>query len=131
MQPKEVNNLKMNIYATMAYFDIFDYPLTIDEIGKYLLWANAERNELWTFLNNDPGIQRYGDYYFFKGRRAIVDTRREREAVSERFWRKEYNWVASVPTRQQKIIDDHFFKKYILYMSIYFHIHKTKNYIFF
>ena len=100
MQPKDVNNLKMNIYATMAYFDIFEYPLTIEEIGKYLLWANAERNELWTFLNNDPGIQRYGDFYFFKGRRAIVDVRREREKVSEGFWKKVRRfvpWVQFVP----------------------------------
>jgi hypothetical protein len=96
MQPKDVNNLKMNIYATMAYFDIFDFPLTIEEIGKYLLWANADRNELWTFLNNDPGIQRYGDFYFFKGRRAIVDVRRDREEVSERFWKKVRRFVPLV-----------------------------------
>jgi hypothetical protein len=100
MQPKDVNNLKMNVYATMAYFDIFDYPLTIEEIGKYLLWSSAERNELWTFLNNDPGIQRYGDHYFFKGRRQIVDMRREREKVSEQYWRKVRKavpWVQFVP----------------------------------
>jgi len=93
MQPKDVNNLKANIYATLAYFDIFDYPLTIEEVGKYLLWANAERNELWTFLNNDPFIQRYGDFYFFKGRRPIVDLRREREKVAEKFWKKARKFV--------------------------------------
>lgn len=100
MQPKDVNNLKMNIYATMAYFDIFDFPLTIEEIGKYLLWANAGRTELWTFLNNDPAIQRYGDFYFFKGRRVIVDVRREREKVSEKLWKKVRKfapWVQFVP----------------------------------
>ncbi len=88
MQPKDVNNPKMNVYATLAYFDMFDYPLTIEEISKYLLWTNAEINRLWTFLNNDPGIQRYGDYYFFNGRRAIVAVRRERAKVAEEFWKK-------------------------------------------
>lgn len=100
MQPKDVNNLKVNVYATLAYFDIFDYPLTIDEIGKYLLWAEAEKNPLWIFLNNDPGIERYGDMYFFKGRRAIVDVRREREIISEKYWKKARRfapWIQFVP----------------------------------
>jgi hypothetical protein len=82
------NKLKTNVYATLAYFDIFDWPLTVDEIARYLLWATADKKELWVFLNNDPGIQRHGDFYFFLGRRAVVEVRREREAVASRYWRK-------------------------------------------
>ncbi len=80
--------LKESAYATLAYFDLFDYPLTIQEIERYLLWSNASRNELWTFLNNDAGVQRHGNYYFLKGRREILDTRREREVVATGYWQK-------------------------------------------
>lgn len=88
MEPAETNSLRPNVYATLAYFDLFDYPLTIVELQRFLLWTNADYDELWTFLNNDPKIQRHGDYYFFKGRRAIVDVRREREKVAAEFWAK-------------------------------------------
>lgn len=80
--------LKESAYATLAYFDLFDYPLTIQEIGRFLLWGNASRDELWGFLNNDPGIQRHGNHYFLKGRREIVDLRREREKIADQYWKK-------------------------------------------
>jgi hypothetical protein len=88
MELKAVNNLKVNVYATLAYFDVFDYPLKIDELERYLLWAKAERNVLWTFLNNDPNIQRNGDHYFFRGRREIVETRKERERIAGELWKR-------------------------------------------
>jgi hypothetical protein len=88
MEPSDVNKFKTNVYATMAYFDMFDWPLTLEEICRYLLWTNAEVKDVWILLNNDEKIQRHGNLYFFKGRRAIVDVRREREAIASRYWKK-------------------------------------------
>jgi hypothetical protein len=93
MEPKAANKLKTNVFATMAYFDMFQWPLTLDEIAKYLLWANADKKELWIFLNNNEKILRHGDYYFFKGRREIVETRREHEVIAEQYWRKAEKFV--------------------------------------
>jgi len=93
MELKDVNNLKVNVYATMAYFDVFDYPLKIDELERFLLWASMDRRALWSFLNNDPGIQRNGDYYFFRGRREIVEARKNKEKLARRLWRKVHGFV--------------------------------------
>jgi len=88
MRFTDVNNLRVSIYATMAYFDIFEFPLKIAELEQFLLWASVDKRTLWDFLNNDPGIQRHGEFYFFKGRREIVDKRKMKEQVAAGLWRK-------------------------------------------
>jgi len=93
MQLKDVNNLKVNVYATLAYFDIFDFPLKIDELEKFLLWTSVDRQVLWAFLNNDPNIQRHGDFYFFKGRREIIEMRKKKEQVAAGLWKKVRRFV--------------------------------------
>lgn len=90
--------LKESIYATLVYFDLFDYPLSIQEIGKFLLWNNASRDDLWALLNNDPGIQRHGNFYFLKGRREIVDLRRDREVVAAKYWVKVRKFLPVIQT---------------------------------
>jgi len=44
--PKSFTALETAILKTLAYFDIFDYPLTLVEIHKWLLAFN--QNELFT-----------------------------------------------------------------------------------
>jgi hypothetical protein len=72
------------ILEALAYSDIFNYPLRLDELRRYLpvhlneLDLSAELLQ----LNGRIGFQ--DGYYFLAGRQAIVALRRSREAPSRR-----------------------------------------------
>ncbi|MEW6285492.1 MAG: hypothetical protein AB1509_04650 [Chloroflexota bacterium] len=71
------------ILEALAYSDIFDYPLRLDELHRYLpLHAAAdELPEALASLNGQVGRQ---DGFYFLGNRAeVVEIRREREARSK------------------------------------------------
>jgi hypothetical protein len=59
------------VRRTLAYADVFDYPLTADEIKRYLI---APVNE--SRLPSKP------QYFFLPGRQKIVDLRHRRERAS-------------------------------------------------
>ena len=67
---------------TLAYSDIFDYPLRIEELHRYLPLP-VIRTELIEILNyrNDL-IKMLDGYYFLAGREHLIPLRQKREAVS-------------------------------------------------
>lgn len=79
--------LKKSILQTLAYFDIFSYPLTSEEIYRWLWCYN--KNTDYTDLGIDytdflMGLERLKEvswfgykngYYFLSGREEIVDSR--------------------------------------------------------
>jgi hypothetical protein len=78
--------LEQSIIKTLAYFDIFDYPLTREELFSYLWEAPKDCryldfvNELEKMVTTDfkGKIENTGGYYFFSGRQEIV-AKRERK----------------------------------------------------
>lgn len=85
------NNLEKSILATIAYFDIFDYPLTITEIWKWLYLEKAEENsptigEIWKILENSQLlkslVQNSRGFYFLKNREGLLTTREERYVLA-------------------------------------------------
>lgn len=95
--------MKRAILKTLAYADVFNYPLTAQEIWEYLISdkktglkeikQELERpNEL--FVAN-------GGYFFLKNRPGIVKIRKKRERWSrEKFKiaRRVANWLRLIPT---------------------------------
>jgi hypothetical protein len=73
--------LKNAILETLAYSDIFDYPLTLDELHHYLVVA-AEREEILQCVGEMDQVDSLGGYYFLCGREAIVELRKRREQAS-------------------------------------------------
>lgn len=78
-------NLSEAILATLAYHDIFEYPLTLKEfhrylIGKRAIFASVERNLFKLKANGQIGANQ--GYYFLKGRTKIVSIRKRRERYS-------------------------------------------------
>ena len=72
---------KESILKTLLYSDIFDYPLSKEEIWKFLISKNKEdkqsflkylslKNNLFNHKNN---------FYFIKGRIEIIKKRQEKE----------------------------------------------------
>jgi hypothetical protein len=76
--------LKPSILKTLAYADIFDYPLTLEEINRYLLAPGAlqARAPGASKLLAAGKISQSGKYYFLPHRQKLVDIRKTREQFS-------------------------------------------------
>jgi hypothetical protein len=71
------------IINTLAYFDVFDYPLTFSEIKKYLCCPQElTDNDLYKILQSISVIQEQEGFYYFLGRNQIVEKRIERNERS-------------------------------------------------
>ncbi len=85
--------MKKNILKTLIYADIFDYPLTAEELRKKLIVGVSQCDrtgqtpgfvptELGTTLEDlvwRGRIEKQEKYYFLPGRKKIVELRRKRE----------------------------------------------------
>ena len=75
-------NISRAILQTVAYSDIFDYPLTAREIHRYLTGVKASLEEVVHAVGCDGLVTRTGDYFTLPGREEIVSKRRQREEYS-------------------------------------------------
>lgn len=82
------SSLRERCLATIAYFDLFDYPLTLEEVHRFFLGEQPLLPELKSFLENEQLVSRQDGYFFLKGRDLITVTREQREAVSAKYWKK-------------------------------------------
>lgn len=73
--------LEEAILKTLAYSDIFDYPLTLDELHKYLV-TSATKEEIKNCIENTNQIGFTENYFYLMGRDEIVRTRKQRELKS-------------------------------------------------
>ena len=82
-----MEKLKTQILRTIIYADIFDYPLSVEEIFRYLI-AKKETgkepliNVLRRMIENSPRIATDSKYYFLKGRKELAALRKKREGWS-------------------------------------------------
>lgn len=83
-----VGNLHTAILCTLAYSDIFDYPLTTSEIHRYLIGRHASQAEVRAALESMAGSEviRHGALWALPGREEIVALRRKRAAQADRLW---------------------------------------------
>lgn len=84
----KTGNLKEAILRTLAFFDIFDYPLTLLEIYKWLYrpdknYKLSEIREASDSLNSALTIGFNNGFYFLPGRELIVETRLRRYCYAE------------------------------------------------
>jgi len=89
------NNLEKSILATIAYFDVFDYTMTVAEIWKWLWAENSEAIEISEiknlleeseFLKSLVGNGR--GFYYLKGKEKLAELRQKRYNLAEKKLRK-------------------------------------------
>jgi hypothetical protein len=92
--------LQRAIVQTVAYADVFDYPLTADEIHRYLIGVSASRGAVRTVLQSQlpPELARTGRYVSLVGREASVQTRKARAASAADFWRRGVHYARRMST---------------------------------
>jgi hypothetical protein len=76
------DNLSRAVLQTVAYSDIFDYPLTAHEIHRYLIGVEASLEEVARTVEDEEIFTRTGDYFTLPGREEIVNIRMNREVRS-------------------------------------------------
>ncbi|MBI2062607.1 MAG: hypothetical protein HYT64_02875, partial [Candidatus Yanofskybacteria bacterium] len=112
--------LRNLIIATLAYYDILDFPLTLLEVNKYLINPRrfcSPRSDLGVIrsdLKITTGQVREGlgslisigaigsenGFYFLPGRGALRELRIEREKIAAQKWKKFLSiakWFGAVP----------------------------------
>ena len=85
LQPSrtDMTSLERAILETLAYSDMFDYPLRLEELYRFLT-VSASIKELKLCVNKFDQVGSLYGYYFLKGREQIVTFRMRREQISRR-----------------------------------------------
>lgn len=96
--------IEQAIFATVAYADVFEYPLNEAEIYRFLIGYKANREEIHRALKSNPTLNgklslSHG-YYALSGRESTLETRLRRKEISARLWPRaiQYgHWIGSLP----------------------------------
>lgn len=77
-------NVNDAILSALAYHDIFNFPLKLEEINKYLPQKSIpEKTEIAiNDLMKKGKVGKYSEYYFLKKRKDLVKLRKSRKSVS-------------------------------------------------
>lgn len=111
-----MTSIRNSILATIVYYDIFDFPLTLPEVHKYLINPrrfsienvkssvfNIKVAEITIELDNMKGMGFIGsknDFYFLSDRERLYELRIEREKIAAQKWKKFLRiakWFQAVP----------------------------------
>ncbi|MCL5784782.1 MAG: DUF5457 domain-containing protein [Patescibacteria group bacterium] len=79
------------ILKTLIYADLFDYPLTIYEIHKWLIDKKVTLRQIEKTLGKlvqSKKCKMQSDYYFLKKKNGLISQRRRREEQSAKYLRK-------------------------------------------
>jgi glycosyltransferase involved in cell wall biosynthesis len=88
LTPDRADAIERAIMHTLAYSDLFDFPLTAGEVHRYLIGVRATAEEVNEVLASGrlvPGrLTRIGDLFLLPGREGLAEVRRARAAVTQR-----------------------------------------------
>ncbi len=100
-------SIKKAVLQTLIYSDIFDYPLSKEEIWKFLIGKNIDRGffekELKSLGSESTplGCSHKNNFYYLLGREKIVEKRIKREKISReklKIAKKVARWLSYIPT---------------------------------
>lgn len=102
MREKKAGYLTKEVLKPIFYADIFDYPLTFEEIYKFLEFEATpeEVNELLKQAIDDHQIVLVDGFYSLADKPHLAARRRKRWEISQSLWPKaiQYGrWIASLP----------------------------------
>ncbi len=86
----QVSQLEVAILCTVAYADVFDYPLTLPEIHRYLIGLAAPPDQVSRALRSGPWladrVRQVGEFWVVAGREHLAELRRARAGAAARLW---------------------------------------------
>jgi hypothetical protein len=85
------------VLATLAYADVFDYPLKAEEVHRFLVSSRATLEDVAKALSDSSIVPRYveqeGGRFALAGRRANVPLRQRREEMAAHVWPRAQRWA--------------------------------------
>lgn len=88
-----MHTIESAILSTLLYFDIFDYPLSRDQLYFYLMYVKPERFEFERVLDEllaDGKICATAGWHHLPGHEALIHKRQEGENHARRLWSMAY-----------------------------------------
>ena len=91
------SNLSKHILATIAYYDVMNYPMTSFEVWKHLLIISGEKQEKYSLQDvvdelEGEKLERFiiaeKGFYFLKDRGGLAEERIKRNKISEQKYKK-------------------------------------------
>ncbi len=108
---RRLSALERAIYSTVAYRDIFDFPVNASEIHRYLHGQRCAPSDVDEALSAgllaDRHLDTDGEYFALKGRSNLFEIRRTRSEISRRQLptaRRFARFIASLPNVQMVAI---------------------------
>jgi hypothetical protein len=96
--------LVSSVLGALVYADLFDAPLSLDELYRYQVATSYPIAEIGQALSHDPvllaRVATNGTYYCLKGRETLFAVREERAAASREVWKRAElyaRWVRRLP----------------------------------
>ncbi len=93
----EIRSLTISeaVFKTVAFFDVFDFCLTPEELADRLLGYDASLTEIREYLLNPVGVAVQDGYVFLAGRDDLVSMRKNGEAHHDLLLRKvhRFQWL--------------------------------------
>jgi hypothetical protein len=92
------------ILGALVYADIFEYPLTEEEIFNYSIAYSVTCDEVRSMLYRksrlENRLEKKGLFWFLEGRSHLVNRRRKRNEISRLLWMRAQRymaWIAALP----------------------------------
>jgi hypothetical protein len=90
--------LAQAILQTLHYADLFDFPMTLAEIQRYVIGCRADAAAETHELAHNPAlrdrVEQTGTLYYLAGRGGLIAVRQERAAASVALWRRARHYIA-------------------------------------
>jgi hypothetical protein len=84
--PPAALSLDEAVFYTLAYADVFNYPLTLSELHRYLIGLAATPESVAEALHRHPDYEAGGGYYALPGRSSLVSLRERRARIAATMW---------------------------------------------
>jgi hypothetical protein len=85
-----------SILTALAYADLFDYPLSLDEVTRFQAVSSFNRDEIaarLADLRDEGRITSRGGQFCVAGREQVFETRRDRELRSSEVWERTRRYI--------------------------------------
>lgn len=90
--------VKQAVISTLAYFDLFDVPLTREEIYENLFFLNPDQRKIDIYLRESPLIHELDGYFSLKRNSAFYEHFFAKRRRAKEFWKRvnRFQWIFSL-----------------------------------